>query len=102
MEGYVKVAVLDNQFEAQVLADILAERRIPHSMRSYYDAAYDGLFQMQKGWGGGFRPAAVRRGHRRLPGRAEGGRRISRPAGRISARRRGNYKEGLPGRSLSA
>ncbi len=51
MEGYVKVAVIDNQFEAQLLAAILAERDIPHIIKSYYDVAYDGLFQMQKGWG---------------------------------------------------
>ena len=57
MEGYVKVAVLDNQFEAQILADILDERRIPHIIKSYYDAAYDGLFQTQKGWGAVFAPA---------------------------------------------
>ena len=56
MEGYVKVAVLDNQFEAQILADILTERRVPHLIRSYYDAAYDGLFQAQKGWGAVFAP----------------------------------------------
>ena len=24
---------------------------IPHNMVSYYDNAYDGLFQTQKGWG---------------------------------------------------
>jgi hypothetical protein len=51
MEGYQKVAVLDNDFEAQVLHSILEERRVPHSLRSYHDTAYDGLFQTQKGWG---------------------------------------------------
>lgn len=58
MEGYVKVAVIDNQFEAQLLAAILDERKIPHILKSYYDVAYDGLFQMQKGWGAVFAPAA--------------------------------------------
>lgn len=56
MEGYVKIAVVDNQFEAHLLAEILAERHIPHSLKSYYDAAYDGLFQMQKGWGAVYAP----------------------------------------------
>ncbi len=51
MEGYEKIAVVDNQFEAQLLAEILAARHIPHVLKSYYDAAYDGLFQTQKGWG---------------------------------------------------
>jgi hypothetical protein len=57
MENYVKVAVVDNQFEAQLLTEILAERRIPHILKSYYDAAYDGLFQAQKGWGAVYAPA---------------------------------------------
>ncbi|MGD2127429.1 MAG: hypothetical protein PVG99_15230 [Desulfobacteraceae bacterium] len=51
MEEYVKAAILENEIEAQLLDSILAERRIPHLMRSYYDTAYDGLFQTQKGWG---------------------------------------------------
>lgn len=48
---YEKVEVLDNNFEAQVLDSILNERQIPHLMRSFYDTAFDGLFQTQKGWG---------------------------------------------------
>lgn len=51
MEDYVKVAVLDNEIEAQLLDSILEERDIPHLMVSYHDTAYDGLFQTQKGWG---------------------------------------------------
>jgi hypothetical protein len=51
MEDYAKIAMLDNEVEAQVLSSILAEREIPHAIRSYHDSVYDGLFQMQKGWG---------------------------------------------------
>ena len=51
MVDYVKVAVLDNEIEAQLLDSILEERDIPHLMVSYHDTAYDGLFQTQKGWG---------------------------------------------------
>jgi hypothetical protein len=51
MDEYVKVASLDNDIEAQLLHSILTERDIPHMMRSYYDTAYDGLYQTQKGWG---------------------------------------------------
>lgn len=58
MEGYEKIAVVDNQFEAQLLTEILTERRIPHVLKSYYDAAYDGLFQTQKGWGAIYAPPA--------------------------------------------
>jgi len=51
MADYVKVSVLDNEIEAQLLDSILDERDIPHLMVSYHDTAYDGLFQTQKGWG---------------------------------------------------
>jgi len=48
---YKKAAILENNFEAQLLESILMEREIPHLMRSYHDTAFDGLFQTQKGWG---------------------------------------------------
>lgn len=49
--AYSKIAVLDNEVEARALEAILTEQDIPHAMISYHDFAYDGLFQMQKGWG---------------------------------------------------
>ncbi len=51
MEDYTRIATLENEFEAQLLQSILLERNIPHMLRSYYDTAFDGLFQTQKGWG---------------------------------------------------
>lgn len=51
MEEYKKIAVLDNQFEAQMMESILKEAGIPHLLKSYYDTAFDGLYQTQKGWG---------------------------------------------------
>lgn len=51
MEDYLKVATLENEIEATLVESILIERDIPHLMRSYYDTAFDGLFQTQKGWG---------------------------------------------------
>lgn len=51
MEDYKKVAILEDEFEAQLLESILIERNIPHLLRSYHDTAFDGLFQTQKGWG---------------------------------------------------
>ena len=47
----VKIAVLENAIEAQLISSILDQRGILHRLQSYYDTAYDGLFQMQKGWG---------------------------------------------------
>ena len=51
MENHIKIAILDNQFEAQMLESVLKERGIPHLLKSYYDTAFDGLYQTQKGWG---------------------------------------------------
>jgi hypothetical protein len=51
IENYVKIAILENDIEAQLLDSILTERNIPHLMRTYHDTAYDGLYQAQKGWG---------------------------------------------------
>ena len=48
---FLKIAILDNMIEAQLMGSILDERDIPHRIRSYHDTAYDGLFQVQKGWG---------------------------------------------------
>jgi len=50
-EAYVKVDILENEIEAQLLGSILNERGIPYHIRSYHDTAYNGLFQAQKGWG---------------------------------------------------
>ena len=50
-DEYIKAATLENEIEARLLDSVLNERGIPHRMRSYYDTAYDGLFQAQKGWG---------------------------------------------------
>lgn len=57
MNEYIKIAVVDSLFEAQMLDEILRDQKIPHMMKSYYDTAYDGLFQGQKGWGAVFAPA---------------------------------------------
>ena len=46
-----KIAVLDTMMEAQVIESTLKDQGIPHVIRTYHDAAYDGLFQVQQGWG---------------------------------------------------
>jgi len=51
MSKLEKICVLDDEVQAQLLDAALTERKIPHLMRTYHDAAYDGLFQFSKGWG---------------------------------------------------
>lgn len=48
---FINVAILENIIEAQLIDSILNEQNIPHMIRSFYDTAYDGLFQFQMGWG---------------------------------------------------
>ena len=45
MESFTRVALLENEFEAEVIDLTLRQHGIPH------DSALDGLFQMQQGWG---------------------------------------------------
>jgi len=50
-DEYKRIATLENEIEARLLDSILNERNVPHLIMSYYDTAYDGLYQTQKGWG---------------------------------------------------
>lgn len=51
MDNTEKILVLDNQIQAKLMEEILIEKKIPFIIRSYHDSAYDGLWQMQSGWG---------------------------------------------------
>lgn len=46
-----QVVKLRNEVEASVMKAELEQRGIPHVIRSFHDSAYDGLYQMQSGWG---------------------------------------------------
>ncbi|MGC9363280.1 MAG: hypothetical protein ACP5FZ_01785 [Fidelibacterota bacterium] len=51
MSDYQKIATLQNEIQAGALEAELKSRKIPHLIRSYHDAAYNGLYQQSKGWG---------------------------------------------------
>ncbi|MGB5616646.1 MAG: hypothetical protein WBM78_07395 [Desulfobacterales bacterium] len=55
---FVKIATLESLVEAQVMESILTDQGIPHRIRSFHDTAYDGLFQLQKGWGDLYAPVS--------------------------------------------
>jgi hypothetical protein len=57
---FIQIAVLENAIEAQLLSSVLTQYEIPHRLRSYHDTAYDGLFQLQKGWGVVYGPPDLR------------------------------------------
>jgi hypothetical protein len=50
-QRFIRIVILENAIEAQLVRSILDQHGIPHRIRSFYDTAYNGLFQMQKGWG---------------------------------------------------
>ena len=60
MAAFIKITVLENTFEAQLIESILNEQNIPCRIRSFHDTAYDGLFQVQKGWGELFAPSELK------------------------------------------
>jgi hypothetical protein len=60
MDDYIKITVLENTIEAQLIDSILSEKNIPHRIRSFHDTAYDGLFQFQKGWGELYAPLKLK------------------------------------------
>jgi hypothetical protein len=60
MADYIKITVLENTVEAQLIDSILSEKNIPHRTRSFHDTAYDGLFQFQKGWGELYAPLKLK------------------------------------------
>jgi hypothetical protein len=60
MDKLEKIAVLDNEVQAELLDSVLEERGIPHLMQCYHDSAYDGIFQTHAGWGHVEAPAANR------------------------------------------
>lgn len=47
----IRVFVLDNEIQAQVIHGLLESDNIPHNVECYRDLAYDGLFQATRGWG---------------------------------------------------
>lgn len=59
-ERFEKVAVLDNEVQAELMDGILSGREIPHIMQSYHDSALDGIFQVGKGWGVILAPASFK------------------------------------------
>jgi len=51
MAEFGKIATIHHEVEANCLKEELEQRGIPHAMLSYYDTAYDGLFQFSSAWG---------------------------------------------------
>jgi hypothetical protein len=61
MDEYVNIASINDLVEGQLLDSLLTQRQIPHNIQSYHDPAFDGVFQLQKGWGCVSAPAVHRK-----------------------------------------
>lgn len=59
-ERFEKIAVLDNEVQAELMDGVLSGRDIPHILQSYHDSALDGLYQAVKGWGVVLAPASFK------------------------------------------
>ena len=46
----IRLTVLENRFEADLITDILEKEGIVFVIRSYHDSAYDGIYETQKGY----------------------------------------------------
>ena len=46
-----RIMSLNSEIQAIRIRELLDSHKIPHLIRSFYDTAYDGLFQHQYGWG---------------------------------------------------
>ena len=57
---FEKEAGPDSEVQAELMDEVLSDRNILHIMQSYHDSAYDGLFQVGKGWGAILAPASFR------------------------------------------
>jgi hypothetical protein len=51
MENYEKILVLNNEFEAALLEEVLTDRNIPHGIVTSDDTALGGIMEMELGWG---------------------------------------------------
>ena len=60
METYEKILVLNNEFEADLLEEVLTDRKIPHGIVIADDTALGGIMEMEFGWGYVEAPAKYR------------------------------------------
>lgn len=50
MGNFVKIFVVENPFEADLVTQALHEEGIPVMVKTFSDTAYDGIYIPQKGW----------------------------------------------------
>lgn len=61
-----RVLEFRNEIEARLITSHLDEEGIPYQLVSNHDSAYDGIFQVQMGWGHLYAPKAYAEEIRRI------------------------------------
>ena len=51
METYEKILDLNNEYEANLLSEVLTDKQIPFGIVSAGDSAMGGIWELENGWG---------------------------------------------------
>ena len=51
MEDFEKILVLDNEFEAELMEEVLMDKQIPYGIIAREDSALGGIVDLEEGWG---------------------------------------------------
>ncbi|MCX6286764.1 MAG: hypothetical protein NTY96_06595 [Bacteroidetes bacterium] len=51
MEDFEKILVLDNEFEAERMEEVLMDKQIPYGIIIREDSALGGIVNLEEGWG---------------------------------------------------
>ncbi|MCK9203647.1 MAG: hypothetical protein M0P58_04315 [Bacteroidales bacterium] len=51
METFEKILVLNNEYEANLLEEVLSDKQIPHGIVPNEDSALGGIMELENGWG---------------------------------------------------
>lgn len=51
MEEFEKILVLNNKFEAELMEEVLMDKKIPYGIIIREDSALGGIIDLEEGWG---------------------------------------------------
>ena len=51
MEDFEKILVLENEFEAELIEEVLMDKQIPYGIIIREDSALGGITELEEGWG---------------------------------------------------
>ena len=51
MEEYERIVDLSSEFEAELLSEVLKDKKIPFGIVSSADSAMGGIWELENGWG---------------------------------------------------